>query len=846
MTGVRHIAVATLIAAIAAGTVSCSDNMTNTGSGSGALQVNIEVDPTIHAGGATSVPSDIVAAPQADDFDIYITDTEGKRALWTGDTSDALPELLLPGVYDLTVLSGTLDAEGFGTPCFRASTAIEICHGQTTVADVTATLANALIDIDFDSSVTRTFSDISASLHSFSGHYITYSLDEQRPAFIRPGDIMLAFNATMPDGRELMFYSLTLKDTSPATYYKITVNASTDSDGNPVVTARVSTGDEASVTLTPEFIASRGPELSSSGFTNNHTITLSEGAIPDEPLIVTVSSDNLAHLFFTAIAPTLGSAFTREMDLLNLSQDEADSLKHYGLVTSGLHRGAVENATVDLTELVRHLRYVDAGVPSTMSLLAVDVQERISPPLILSVETAPVELNIESVSDAIIGVNTAQMLVRSSTSQLDGNLTLQAFDAEDNDWTDLTISSIEHDNGNLWAVNFTVPDGVNPVIVRVFYCSKERDTFTVKRASPSYSIAVDPFALHADIIVEAEDERMTGIVTSAMQIYTDDGKTRLQLLERYPSEGRIKVSGLEAGKNYSLRPTLVAVPGQDDFGPTLNFKTENATQFANGDFERVVFDAIKYADMPSGGRYSQNIVEIYNRQNRTSFDLKTPASWCTVNAKTFCRLSTNHNTWYLAPSTYIVEDAASGAYAVRLDCVGYDTHGADIPDYVQTSQPYTPYSLNVPSGYSRAAGRLFLGNYSYDAETETEQYDEGIAFDSRPSALNGFYKYLSTSANPGATAIARIEVMGDAYGTEIVIARGEKLLPPALSYTAFTIPLAYQHFGVKATHLRILFAASSSIGDIESETEQIIVIPYPETSTFLGSSLWLDNLSLSY
>lgn len=846
MTDIRHTVIVSLIAVIAAGISSCSDNMTNSGAGSGMLHVKIEVDPTIHAGGDVSVPSGIVNAPLPNDFDIYLTDTEGTSALWTSDISDAMPELLLPGSYNLTAVSGTPGSEGFDLACFSASTAIEINNGQTTTAALTASLATSLVDIDFAPSVTQIFSNISATLHSFSGHYVNYPLGERRPAFIRPGNVTLSFSVTMADGRNLMFNSLTLTDSQPATYYKIYVDASTDNNGYPAVTARTSTGIESSVTLTPDFTETSGPEISASGFTSNGTLTLSEGVTPVEPLVATITSGSLAHLYFTAIAPTLGSTFTREMDLLDLSQVEADSLKLYGLVTSGLHKGDVDKATVDLTELVRHLRYVDAAIPSTMSLLAVDADKRISEPLVLSVDIAPVELTIESVTNAIIGVDVAQMIVRTSSPQLEGNLTLQSFDAEDNEWTDLTVSSIEQGSDNRWTVNFIVPEGVSPVTVRALYCNEERGTFTIKRSSPSYTITVDPFALHADILIKADDERMTGIVTSAMQIYTDGGKTRLQLLERRPAEGRIKVSGLEADKNYSLRPTLVASPDDNDFGPTLSFRTENTSQFANGDFERVVFDAIKYSDMPSGGRYSQNTVEIYNRQNRTSFDLKTPASWCTVNAKTFCRQSTNHNTWYLAPSTYIVEDAASGAYAVRLDCVGYDTHGADIPDYLQTSQPYTPYSLNVPIGYSRAAGRLFLGFYSYDAETETEQYDQGIEFESRPSALNGFYKYLSTSANPGATAIARIEVLGDAHGTEIVIARGEKMLAPALSYTAFTIPLDYEHFGVKATHLRILFAASSSIGDIESETENIVVIPYPETSTFLGSSLWLDNLSLSY
>lgn len=250
--------------------------------------------------------------------------------------------------------------------------------------------------------------------------------------------------------------------------------------------------------------------------------------------------------------------------------------------------------------------------------------------------------------------------------------------------------------------------------------------------------------------------------------------------------------------------------------------------------------------MLSGGRYSQNTVEIYNLQNRTSFDLMTPEKWATVNDKTFCRSATNHNTWYLAPSTYTVNDAYSGAYAVRLDCVGYDIHGQKIPDYLQPGPPYTLYSCNIPAGFSHAAGRLFLGSYSFDPENLQERYVEGLAFSSRPVAVNGFYKFVATSANPRATALARVEVIGNLNGADIVIAENELHLPVALSYTAFTIPLSYERFGMKATSIRLMFAPSDAIGDIESETQSIIVLPDPATSTSRGSSLWLDNLSLSY
>ncbi len=51
-----------------------------------------------------------------------------------------------------------------------------------------------------------------------------------------------------------------------------------------------------------------------------------------------------------------------------------------------------------------------------------------------------------------------------------------------------------------------------------------------------------------------------------------------------------------------------------------------------------------------------------------------------------------------------------------------------------------------------------------------------------------------------------MEVLGDLEGVPVVIASGEAHLPVALSYTAFTIPLSYESFGMKASSIRILFS----------------------------------------
>lgn len=322
------------------------------------------------------------------------------------------------------------------------------------------------------------------------------------------------------------------------------------------------------------------------------------------------------------MAPTLGSVFTSELDLLHLSPVEADSLATYGISLQGLHPGNVDRGMVDLTRLVSHLRYVKGAIPSTFSLLAVDASGRVSQPVTLSVDVSSVDLSIQSVSKAIIGVDKAQIMIESRSPIRNENLTIQAFDYLSAEWFDLSTDTIESAGQDLWAVTFNVPPGRDNIACRLIYCDQERTTFTVGRAAPAYTLEVDPFALHAVVRIVADDPSTIGVITSSVQFFSKGersglkGLEPLQMVERYPARGMVTISGLDPSTSYTLYSSLLANPASldDDFSTPATFKTEEAQQLPNPDFEDVKFSSIKYADMLSGGRYSQNTVEIYNLQ----------------------------------------------------------------------------------------------------------------------------------------------------------------------------------------------------------------------------------------
>ncbi len=118
----------------------------------------------------------------------------------------------------------------------------------------------------------------------------------------------------------------------------------------------------------------------------------------------------------------------------------------------------------------------------------------------------------------------------------------------------------------------------------------------------------------------------------------------------------------------------------------VDITTEKAQQLPNADFEERR-KSVEYRNLPSGGRYSQTIVGIFNRQNHANIKQEAPQSWANVNAKTFCMDAARHNTWYMQPSTESVLDAYLNSYGVRIQSVGWDIDGPEIPDYRQPDPP---------------------------------------------------------------------------------------------------------------------------------------------------------------
>ncbi len=821
----------------------CSEVKEDLRIGSGMIDPEITIDGSVVSSDSSDPSATVSPVPSVSDLTVRLTDETGEYSKeWPTLSDFPTKEPFRPGEYKIEAYYGNADREGYDAPYFYGMMKFSVMDGTTTTIPLECTLANTMVRVRFTDAFRSEFVDCSVELHSSGGRYFTSIGNETRQLFLRPGDISLMVNLLLVGGTRINFIPVTIKDALPRYLYNVVLDLVREGDTPCVVISfdEKIQADDVKVPLTPEFIAAAEPVVTTEGFRSGSRITVKEGEQPSEPLKMKVETQSLQSLILSVTDPTLlAQGWPEETDLMNAPREQIETMKRLGLVMSDLSNLGGE---IDFTGVIHNLRSQADHRISDFTLVAKNTSMKASEPRTLAVFVEPVDLTLKSYSEAIVGVNKAEVVVSCPSADLSENIGVEIQD-KTGAWVPAKILSVTERDYALYALSFETPDGTDDMNVRLLYCGAVKAEYKLKRVSPAYTLKVDAYALKAVVMVVPADPDMRSIITSSLNVYANGRQATL--LDRDPEAGIITITGLESNTVYSIKATVMPSPKEGDFCEAVNIVTEREYQLPNGTFEEIK-NTIDYKSMLSGGRYSQNIVEIYNQQNYTSFALSTPVGWANTNAKTFCLGARNHNTWYLAPSVYTVTDVYSGAYAVRIDNVAWDPDGQPIPDYRQEGQPYVKYSRNVPEIAYRAVGKLFLGEYSFDVAQCRETYSEGLAIPSRPSALNGFYKFIPGHDVSEDKGLAQIEIMGYIDGEEQVIARASAALSTATSYTAFTVPIVYTRFGVKATGVRVMLASSVNAGTIAEETASVVTTPDIAASTSKGSSLWIDELTLSY
>ncbi|MCD8135990.1 MAG: DUF4493 domain-containing protein, partial [Parabacteroides gordonii] len=200
---------------------------------------------------------------------------------------------------------------------------------------------------------------------------------------------------------------------------------------------------------------------------------------------------------------------------------------------------------------------------------------------------------------------------------------------------------------------------------------------------------------------------------------------------------------LTPNTKYKVRALYNKGKGYERISSSVTVTTETIGTIPNGGFE--------------GNWNSRTISKMINGAkfwDLVSLTADDPESWATVNAKTFAKESNVNSTYNRVPSVMKCTDGYESDAAVRLRTVGWDNGAGNA----------------VATCYHAAAGKLFLGSYAYNHKSNTDTYDYGISFNSRPSYVKAYHKYTPVK---GDSFKAWAVVLNREGGKETVLGMGE-------------------------------------------------------------------------
>lgn len=775
-------------------------------------------------------------APPESAFQLTLTAADG-RAFKCKSISELAKEALLVDRYSLEAHSGAMDDEGYNKPYYCGSASFNLKAGGVETPEVKCTRRNVAVTVKTEESFSSMMDDYIVRLHAVGGSYLEYDFAESGPLYLRDGLMELLLEFRLKDGRSASVIATSVKSQQGD---NISFSLSAQDDALIIKSNK----GESKVMLTDELFSTDAPSIAPVGFVSDAGITINEGVAPEQQIGMKISSfAPLSKVVLTVQVPELeAKGIKEEIDLLNASATIIDALKTAGFEFALSADGKEFN--INYNKVLAKLRSAANNTPQVFSLIAVDRLNQVSSPLSLMMRVLPLVPKVVKMHRVTYGVMEGSADIYIPIRSALDNLSI-AIAESGHKWREAPILKIEDTSTpNVYKVTFKLTEVQESSLnIRFSYLGNPFATQTVIFNSPSYTISVDAFAHHAVVRVNASDANTRAMITKILQVYVNGSQT--YAYSRNTEEGTLKIMDLYADRTYSFKATIFDEPRPDDFTPSVTVTTESVQEIKNSDFEERKED-IKYEGLPQGGAYSQSAMPLFNRQNHADIRVKVPKyPWATVNAKTFYREALTPNTWYMQPSAMESSNIISGTSSVRLVSVAFDPAGEQIAPYRQLSTPYLNYNPNVPRIRYRAAGKLFLGEYSY-SPSAGEKYLEGVKFSSRPRAINGIYRYTPGSNSPADCGRVDVKIIGRVGGVQKVIASASGLLYPSVTNTNFSIPIEYKYFGAKAEALCVMVSSSKDIGDIATESANIKTMPDLPLSTSTGSVLEVDNISLSY
>lgn len=849
--------------------VSCANEDKQGSSGYGAINVQVSADyKVVPVTRSTAESASTIENPDVSEFALKLVSSDGSFSRAWDSLADFDPATKIPvGTYTMSAFYGDIDIEGFEKPFYLGETPVAVRDRENSSVEINCTLANVKVTVEYSDAFKKYFADYSTTIHSTGGEYIEFSKTETRAAYVKPGKITIQTHLKKQNGIESTFEPAAIPNAAARQHYKIKLDISDNNAGEAQLNISFDETTETQpikIDISDEVMVAPAPSFLLSGFESGVPIEAKEFNYPaDKNVNISLTAKGgLAGCTLTTSSRSLESkGWPQEIDLINMSEDQAEILRRLGLKIKGFSEVGNKMGFIDFTELFTQLQIIDNSDQHMFTISAKDLYGKVSEsPISLSVKNLPLTFTLQEPEAVFVGSSSAIIPVLYDGSDID-LVQFSYLNAEGHkvNCTSTVLSAEE----NLYQVKISVEATNKPIEIEASLSGGLKTAATsISVLTPEFTISAeeyDVWAKKAIVKLTAADPQYQDAVNRYAVLYTNSTGQWVQAAST--QEGNVHtLTGLSPDTRYQIKGTCNNEQENVNYHGDCTIRTETTAGVPNGNFEELT-QTISIQDMNQGGKYSVWPVDY---QNTCSFTIQEPTGWSSVNAKTCNTSAANQMSWFVIPSTYNTTlswssyrsfgmstqtpdiykglSAQDGNNAMVIRNVAWDANGTT-PSKTGGAFNTTYYNTNVPSMSNRSAGKLFLGSYSYSGNSES--YNEGTSFSSRPSTMKGWYKYTPDNNDASETGVISVTLLNG----ETVLASGTINLTAASDYTEFTVPLVYTVTDKKANLLKIMITSSNHASYSQSEeTATIKTTDYYSQyeSNSRGATLTIDNLNFIY
>ncbi|MDE6697311.1 MAG: DUF4493 domain-containing protein, partial [Muribaculaceae bacterium] len=368
--------------------------------GKGGIDLRLSADadvqdalPTVRAGAPELV------APVAANFSIEMKNLDTDMVqTWKTLADFNNEEGFDVGSYTLTAFYGNVNECGFDKPCFKGEANVNVLEGRESKVEVTATLANVMLSVDYTDAFRGYFQDFSVTAHTDGHANVVFGRNETRAGFLTAGDVTLQVSLTNPSGK-----SVTLTHAKfPALekhHYHVTFDVNADPFGGAFL--EISFDDtlqkeDVVFQLTDELYKAEAPIVHAEGFTSGQTYeALSGNAAPSQIKFETICKGGIQNAVLKIAQVSGDEAYTppfgAELDLMSADESTQNLLEKNGVKVAGLFKNPEKMAIVDLSELPK---YLPEGTFEITLTVTDSIGQTNEGPVKLNLATLPINLKV--------------------------------------------------------------------------------------------------------------------------------------------------------------------------------------------------------------------------------------------------------------------------------------------------------------------------------------------------------------------------------------------------------------------------------------------------------------------